>query len=30
LYTVSKSATTNCIVSIQKFTQISKVMGREI
>jgi hypothetical protein len=30
LYTVSKSATANCIFSIREISQVLKVMGREI
>jgi hypothetical protein len=30
LYAVSKSVTSNCMVSVQKFSRVPKVMGRTI
>jgi hypothetical protein len=30
LYAVSKSATSNCIFLVRKFSRVQKVMGREI
>jgi hypothetical protein len=30
LYAVSKSVTSNCMVSMQKFSRVAKVTGREI